>query len=112
MRWLVERETGKKRGGILGDDMGLGKTIQLSASLVRARRHRRALADELVAPAVALMLAHPSDRQKTKAKTTLIVCPVALMEQWKSEIATHTDGRLRVLIHHGPSRTTGACSPL
>ncbi|GAA5907882.1 hypothetical protein JCM8208_001973 [Rhodotorula glutinis] len=84
VRWLVERETGKKRGGILGDDMGLGKTIQL----------------------IALMLAHPSDRVKPRAKTTLIVCPVALMEQWKNEIATHTDGRLRVYIHHGPSRTT------
>ncbi|TNY21480.1 DNA repair protein rad5 [Rhodotorula diobovata] len=84
VRWLVERETGKKRGGILGDDMGLGKTIQL----------------------IALMLANPSDRVKTKAKTTLVVCPVALMEQWKAEIAKHTDGRLRVLIHHGPSRTS------
>ncbi|KPV74347.1 uncharacterized protein RHOBADRAFT_54186 [Rhodotorula graminis WP1] len=84
VRWLVERETGKKRGGILGDDMGLGKTIQL----------------------IALMLANPSDRVKPKAKTTLIVCPVALMDQWKSEIATHTDGRLRVLVHHGASRTT------
>lgn len=58
--------------------------------------------------AVALMLANPSDRVKTKAKTTLVVCPVALMEQWKAEIAKHTDGRLRVLIHHGPSRTSGA----
>ncbi|GAA6057214.1 hypothetical protein JCM3770_003264 [Rhodotorula araucariae] len=84
VRWLTEREKGKKRGGILGDDMGLGKTIQL----------------------IALLLANPSDRIKTKAKTTLVVCPVALMEQWKSEIAKHTDGRLRVLIHHGASRTS------
>ncbi|BGP49538.1 hypothetical protein JCM10450v2_005430 [Rhodotorula kratochvilovae] len=84
VRWLADRENGKKRGGILGDDMGLGKTIQL----------------------IALMLANPSDRVKIKAKTTLVVCPVALMEQWKSEIAKHTDGRLRVLIHHGASRTS------
>ncbi|GAA5999550.1 DEAD/DEAH box helicase [Rhodotorula paludigena] len=83
VHWLRDREKGKKRGGLLCDDMGLGKTVQM----------------------IALMLANPSDRIACKAKTTLIVCPVALMAQWKSEIATKSDGRLRVLIHHGSSRS-------
>ncbi|BGP09358.1 hypothetical protein JCM10049v2_005224 [Rhodotorula toruloides] len=83
LHWLKDRESDKKRGGILADDMGLGKTVQL----------------------ISLLLANPSDREKCKSKTTLVVCPVALMGQWKQEIESKTDGRLRVLIHHGPSRT-------
>ncbi|GAA5878782.1 hypothetical protein JCM1840_007244 [Sporobolomyces johnsonii] len=82
LHWLKDREKGKKRGGILGDDMGLGKTVQM----------------------IALMLANPSDRKTVKSKTTLIVCPVALMQQWKDEIQNKTDGSLRVLIHHGSGR--------
>jgi SNF2 family DNA or RNA helicase len=54
--------------------------------------------------AVALMLAHPSDRKACKSKTTLIVCPVSLMTQWKDEIEKKADGRLRVLIHHGKGK--------
>ncbi|BGP56497.1 hypothetical protein JCM8202v2_004118 [Rhodotorula sphaerocarpa] len=73
---------GEKFGGILADDMGLGKTIQM----------------------IALMLAHPSDRKACKSKTTLIVCPVSLMSQWKEEIEKKSDGRLRVLIYHAAER--------
>lgn len=53
---------------------------------------------------VALMLAHPSDRKACKSKTTLIVCPVSLMSQWKEEIEKKSDGRLRVLIYHAAER--------
>ncbi|GAA5972086.1 hypothetical protein JCM11641_002489 [Rhodosporidiobolus odoratus] len=84
VHWLKDREKGKKRGGILADDMGLGKTIQM----------------------LSLILANPSDRKACKSKTTLVVCPVALMQQWKSEIETKSDGRLRVLVHHGSGRAT------
>ncbi|GAA5881816.1 hypothetical protein JCM3774_001289 [Rhodotorula dairenensis] len=72
----------EKFGGILADDMGLGKTVQM----------------------IALMLAHPSDRKACKSKTTLIICPVSLMTQWKDEIEKKADGRLRVLIHHGKTK--------
>lgn len=38
-KWMKERETGKKYGGILADDMGLGKTIQTLTRIVdRPRR--------------------------------------------------------------------------
>lgn len=60
--WLYNRETGADdsdvdiRGGILADDMGLGKTIQmLGITLLNPKKH------------------------------TLIVCPVALMEQWAAQ---------------------------
>ncbi|GAA5933497.1 hypothetical protein JCM10213_001290 [Rhodosporidiobolus nylandii] len=82
LAWLKDREKGKKRGGILADDMGLGKTIQL----------------------LSLILANPSDRKACRSKTTLVICPLALMEQWKQEIMTKSDGRLKVLIHHGSSK--------
>ncbi|GAA5825079.1 hypothetical protein JCM11251_006091 [Rhodosporidiobolus azoricus] len=85
LHWLKSRESKSKRGGILADDMGLGKTIQL----------------------LALMLAHPNeDREACKSKTTLIVCPPSLMRQWESEIKTKSDGRLKVLVHHGANRAT------
>lgn len=60
-----------------------------------------------VTSTVALMLAHPSDRKACKSKTTLIICPVGLMDQWKAEIKRWTDDRLRVLIFHGKNRPTG-----
>ncbi len=82
LAWLRDREKGRKRGGILADDMGLGKTIQM----------------------LALILANPPT---TKPKTTLIVAPVALLDQWKEEILEKSDAGLRVYIHHGPNRTKG-----
>ena len=58
---------------------------------------------------IGLMLANKPERGKGKPRTTLIVVPLALKEQWKSEIEmkTETDA-LRVWVHHGTGRTTGA----
>lgn len=61
--------------------MGIGKTIE----------------------AIALILAHPS--RDPLRKTTLIVAPLALLRQWKREIATKIKPghRLSTLIFHGPN---------
>ncbi|KAI5477148.1 SNF2 family helicase/atpase [Pseudohyphozyma bogoriensis] len=86
LHWLVDREKGgKKRGGILGDDMGLGKTVQT----------------------IALMLAHRAAEKwkgRDTMKTTLIVCPVSLINQWADEIQKFSDGNLSVYLHHGSDR--------
>lgn len=40
-----------------------------------------------------------------ECKGTLIIAPLALLEQWRQEIAIATeDGTFKVLIYHGPSR--------
>ncbi len=49
-------------GGILADEMGLGKTIQM------------------------LSLIHSNRTFTSSIKSTLIICPLNLMAQWKSEI--------------------------
>lgn len=77
VQWMVQMERGKHHGGILADSMGLGKTIQATATMV----------------------ANPS--QDMSCKTTLIVAPLALLEQWKLEIEHKTYGQLSVFVFHG-----------
>ncbi|KAH9823048.1 SNF2 family N-terminal domain-containing protein [Melampsora americana] len=79
VNWMRSREEGKKRGGILADDMGFGKTVQ----------------------SIALIKAHPQPI-KGEPKTTLVVCPLALKDQWVEEIQQKSD--LSVIQYHGPKR--------
>ncbi|PNS17355.1 hypothetical protein CAC42_7038 [Sphaceloma murrayae] len=79
LTWLQNQEEGTNKGGILADDMGLGKTVQ----------------------AIALMSTRRSPALSNK--TTLILCPVALLRQWQEEIATKLkrgNHRMSVFIHH------------
>jgi SNF2 family DNA or RNA helicase len=82
--WMKRMEEGTNKGGILADDMGLGKTLQ----------------------AIALMLERPSPPEQRRP--TLVVAPVALMQQWKREIEKMVRPRYRmsVLILHGETRKT------
>ncbi|OCF35283.1 hypothetical protein I316_02829 [Kwoniella heveanensis BCC8398] len=82
---LKQEKNLKHLGGINGDAMGLGKTVQ----------------------SIALLACNPS--QDPKIKTTLILAPLALLTQWKSEIETKcTPNLMRVLIYHGPKRPKSA----
>lgn len=83
LSWMKSMEEGSNKGGILADDMGLGKTIQ----------------------ALALMVARPA--QDANRKTTLIIAPVALVQQWKREIQRmlRPDQQLCVLVLHGERRS-------
>lgn len=63
--------------------MGMGKTIQTLALL---HQHRL----------------YPS----SKRAGTLIVAPLALLNQWEKEILEKSANRLTVYIHHGPKRFT------
>ncbi|MGI8421231.1 MAG: SNF2-related protein, partial [Gaiellaceae bacterium] len=72
-------------GAILADDMGLGKTVQAIAMLV-------------------------SEREQPGAETlgpTLVVCPMSVVRQWAAEIERFAPA-LRVHLHHGGARLTGA----
>ncbi|KAG5291293.1 DNA repair protein RAD16 [Histoplasma capsulatum G186AR] len=74
LNWMIQQEKSQWKGGLLGDEMGMGKTIQ----------------------AVSLLMSdYPIGRP-----SLVVVPPVALM-QWQSEIEQYTDGKLKVLIHHG-----------
>lgn len=57
VRWMLDKER-EGTGGLLCDDMGLGKTIQL-AGLIK-------------------------NQPRTVKQSTLIVAPVAVLEQWKA----------------------------
>lgn len=84
LTWMQKMEDGTNKGGILADDMGLGKTIQ----------------------SIALILSRPPPANKHLP--TLVVAPVALMHQWKSELEKMVKSRhrLNVFILHGQTRTT------
>ncbi|KAL7418957.1 hypothetical protein Q5752_006641 [Cryptotrichosporon argae] len=80
--FMVEREKAKTiKGGILADAMGLGKTVQT----------------------ISLMLLR-QNRDNGKHGPVLIVCPLALMQQWKTEIETKTTVDWNVCVHHGQGR--------
>ena len=64
-------------GCILGDEMGLGKTLQAIALIVE---------------------------RSNRGEKCLVIAPVSLLDNWFSECAKFAPG-LRVLIHHGVSRT-------
>ncbi|KAK9490840.1 SNF2 family N-terminal domain-containing protein [Lipomyces doorenjongii] len=88
LKFLLSREDNdiKHKGGMLCDDMGLGKTVQ----------------------SIALILSHKKDNEvhksKNGCKSTLVVAPLALINQWATEIKTKAPS-LSVLIYHGQSRT-------
>ena len=66
--------TANEAGGcVLALEMGLGKTVVGIAAIIRKR------------------------------VKTLVIMPLALLTQWKAEIAAHSDG-LNVVVHHGPRR--------
>ncbi|MBC7544483.1 MAG: DEAD/DEAH box helicase [Candidatus Sericytochromatia bacterium] len=69
-------------GACLADDMGLGKTVQLLALLAS----RRAVGE---------------------TGTTLLVCPMSVVGNWQREAGRFVPS-LRVYVHHGGSRQTGA----
>jgi SWI/SNF-related matrix-associated actin-dependent regulator of chromatin subfamily A3 len=72
------------RSGILADDMGLGKTIQMIA---------------LIASKPAINL------DSTYSKTTLIIAPLSVLENWVDQINMHVKkGSLSYYVFHGIDR--------
>lgn len=90
LSWLVTMSR-MGCGGILADDMGLGKTVQVLALLVHERENS--------SPTVTPDAAEPGP--------TLLVCPMSVVGNWQRE-AERFAPDLRVWVHHGAGRRTGA----
>ncbi|EPX72722.1 ubiquitin-protein ligase E3 [Schizosaccharomyces octosporus yFS286] len=82
------------RGGILADEMGLGKTIEMLA-LVHARR-----SSDIVEKPVEN---YPFSNNLPKAaKTTLVVAPMSLLDQWQSEaVKVSGANSFKILVYYG-----------
>lgn len=117
------------RGGILADAMGLGKTIMTIALLLKHSDRDGSVGIQPTSQASiedggASMISDQSPTffkkttkisgfdkffKRTNSLTSggnLIICPVTLIGQWKSEIETHTQpGTLSLYVHYGQSRS-------
>ncbi|KAJ3041435.1 DNA helicase rad5 [Rhizophlyctis rosea] len=87
-------------GGILADEMGLGKTIEMLSVIHSNRRRQNSALGSLGG------LAGSTDPPPTHS--TLIVCPLNVLGQWRNEIERCFEpGLVTVEFYYGNERTKG-----
>ncbi|CAO3676140.1 unnamed protein product [Umbelopsis ramanniana] len=101
------------RGGILADEMGLGKTIEM-LSIVHANRPTLSKESTLGKRSPSRNPFHSSDNSsKHPSPTTLIVCPMSLLGQWRDEFLRGSkENTLKVEVYYGASRDSSLVSRL
>ncbi|CAL9782642.1 unnamed protein product [Musa acuminata subsp. burmannicoides] len=95
------------RGGILADAMGLGKTVMtIALILARSSGERSDDQDTFMKCGKGSKEVQKAKRKISKVKGgTLIVCPMALLGQWKDELENHSKpGSLSVFVYYGGDR--------
>lgn len=89
-------------GGILAEEMGLGKSIEIIAACLANKPPANRLQKDITAEE--LMEGGLHDQTMLRGMYpggTLIICPPALLEQWKGEFKRHTNDALKVIIYRG-----------
>lgn len=78
-RWMADRESEKKTGGILADDMGLGKTIQTITRIVEGRPTKKDKQDGWAASTLlvhrAFIDVHRLIMHTAESYVLLLLCP-------------------------------------
>ncbi|XP_024522203.1 DNA repair protein RAD5A-like isoform X2 [Selaginella moellendorffii] len=101
--WRFPSALQASRGGILADAIGLGKTV-MTISLLLSNR-RKGCSTSQVQPTQAKTKSFKS----LKEGGTLIICPMTLLSQWRSELEAHVSpGTVSVFAYYGPDRSRDA----
>jgi SNF2 family DNA or RNA helicase len=100
--------------------MGLGKTVEVIALVVAApfgrdpyaptANHTELPAARVPNAASKCIDAEAASSSLIDSRATLIVCPLAVLDQWEAEFRRHVrEGNLVISKYHGNQRTKSAC---